>query len=151
MMKKHNLLLGFALFLTACSPIALSASTALPTKKSSAELGTPAPADTPVVEGTVPIQTPGATSEQNNQPLPTNNRIPDSEEYSIPPALLPFDGIAPVYNPEFVPAIESPLELDELVMGVSINGESKAYPVSVLRFREMVDDELAGWPILVSW
>jgi len=150
-MKKRNFLLGFALLLTACSPIALSASTALPTQKSGTESDTLTPADTPVVEGTIPIQTPGATSEQNIQPLPTNNRIPDSEEYAIPPALLPYDGIAPVYKPEFVPATESPLKEDELVMGVSINGESKAYPVSVLRFREMVDDELAGWPILVSW
>ena len=150
-MKKRNLLLGFGLLLTACSPIALSASTALPTQKSGAELDTPAPADMRVVEGTIPIQTPGSTSEQNIQPLPTNNRIPDSEEYAIPPALLPYDGIAPVYEPEFVTATESPLKEDELVMGVSINGESKAYPVSVLRFREIVDDELAGWPILVSW
>jgi len=150
-MKKYKLLLGFALLLTACSPIALSASTALPTQKSSAELDAHTPVDTPVVEGTIPIQTPGATLGQNIQPLPTNNRIPDSEEYAIPPALLPYDGIAPVYKPEFVPATESPLKEDELVMGVSINGESKAYPVSVLRFREMVDDELAGWPILVSW
>ena len=150
-MKKRNLLLGFGLLLTACSPIALSASTALPTQKSGAELDTPAPADTLVVEGAIPIQTPGATSEQNIQPLPTNNRIPDSEEYALPPALLPYDGIAPVYKPEFVTATESPLKEDELVMGISINGESKAYPVSVLRFREMVDDELAGWPILVSW
>ena len=150
-MKKRNLLLGFAILLTACSPISLRTSTALPAQKSGTELDALAPADTPVIEETVPIQTPGATSEQNIQPLPTNNRIPDSEEYAIPPALLPYDGIAPVYNPEFVPATESPLEPDELVMGVSINGESKAYPVSVLRFREMVDDELAGWPILVSW
>ena len=36
-------------------------------------------------------------------------------------------------------------------MGIVIGGEAKAYPVSVLRFREMVDDELAGWPILVTW
>jgi hypothetical protein len=151
MMKKRNFLLGFALLLTACTPIALSTSNVLPTQKSGTELDTLAPADTPVVEETVPIQTPGSTSEQNIQPFPTNNRIPDSEEYAIPPALLPYDGIAPVYKPEFVPATESPLEPDELVMGISINRESKAYPVSVLRFREMVDDELAGWPILVSW
>jgi len=36
-------------------------------------------------------------------------------------------------------------------MGVAIQGEAKAYPVSVLRFREMVDDELGGLPILVTW
>ena len=37
------------------------------------------------------------------------------------------------------------------IMGVAIEGEAKAYSVTVLRFREMVNDELAGWPILVTW
>jgi hypothetical protein len=34
---------------------------------------------------------------------------------------------------------------------VAWGGEAKAYPVCVLRFREMVNDSLAGVPILVSW
>jgi hypothetical protein len=65
--------------------------------------------------------------------------------------MLPFDAIQPIYEPRFVAAEEAPLADDELVMGVSWGGEAKAYPVSVLRFREMVIDELAGIPILVSW
>lgn len=36
-------------------------------------------------------------------------------------------------------------------MGIAINGEAKAYPVSVLRFREIVNDELGELPILVTW
>lgn len=65
--------------------------------------------------------------------------------------MLPRDAIAPVYSPEFVSADVSPLHEDELIMGVAIEGEAKAYPVTVLRFREMVNDELAGLPILVTW
>jgi hypothetical protein len=65
--------------------------------------------------------------------------------------LLPRDAIRPVYEPDFVSAADSPLQADELVMGVAIKGEAKAYPVSVLRFREMVNDELGGLPILVTW
>jgi hypothetical protein len=65
--------------------------------------------------------------------------------------LLSRDGIAPIYEPEFVPASESGYKDDELVMGVAINGEAKAYPVGVLNGREMVNDELAGTPILVTW
>jgi hypothetical protein len=64
---------------------------------------------------------------------------------------LPRDAIRPVYEPDFVSAADSPLQADELVMGVAIKGEAKAYPVSVLRFREMVNDELGGLPILVTW
>ena len=81
----------------------------------------------------------------------TNQRVGADKNYVIPPALLPYDGIPPVYEPQFVTAAESPLVNDELVMGVSVKGQAKAYPVTVLRFREMVNDELAGLPILVTW
>ena len=37
------------------------------------------------------------------------------------------------------------------MIGVAINGESKAYPVGPLNFREMVNDVVGGVPILVSW
>ena len=65
--------------------------------------------------------------------------------------LLSRDGIAPIYEPEFVPASESGYRDDELVMGIAIDGEAKAYPVGLLNGREMVNDELAGTPILVTW
>jgi hypothetical protein len=84
--------------------------------------------------------------------FPLKNRRADVEkQYNIPPALIPYDGIAPVYDPQFVSSDESPLREDELVMGAFINGEAKAYPVTVLRFRETVNDELGGMPILVTW
>ena len=43
------------------------------------------------------------------------------------------------------------LDAQDMVIGVSIGGESRAYPIRTLRFREMVDDELGGIPILVTW
>jgi hypothetical protein len=65
--------------------------------------------------------------------------------------LLPFDAIPPVYDPEFLPAKESPYSDEELVIGIAIAGEAKAYSITVLRSREMVNDSLAGIPILVTW
>jgi hypothetical protein len=65
--------------------------------------------------------------------------------------LLPFDAIRPVYDPLFISAEEANLALDELIMGVAWNGQAKAYSVSVLRSREMVNDDMAGIPYLVSW
>lgn len=65
--------------------------------------------------------------------------------------LLPRDGIAPIYDPTFVPSGESPWDARTDVIGVTVNGESKAYPVSFLNGRELVVDELGGEPILVSW
>lgn len=65
--------------------------------------------------------------------------------------LLPRDGIPPIYDPTFVASNESPWAAGTEVIGVTINGESKAYPVSFLNGRELVVDELGGEPILVSW
>ncbi len=75
----------------------------------------------------------------------TGSRPPDYQQ------LLPFDGILPIYDPEFVPAGDAPYHPDELIIGIAIDGQAKAYPITVLRFREMVNDELAGIPILVTW
>ncbi len=65
--------------------------------------------------------------------------------------LLPRDAIRPVYDPVFVPAERATYLDSELVMGVTVNGESKAYSVGFLTFRDMVNDELGGIPILVTW
>lgn len=79
------------------------------------------------------------------------NRRVSMESDLFNPTLLPYDGIRPIYEPEFEPADQAPLEDDELVIGISLNGEAKAYPITVLRSREMVNDDLAGLPILVTW
>ena len=79
-----------------------------------------------------------------------NRRVDDPNDYFFS-QLLPFDGIRPVYDPQFVEAADSPLQDDELVLGVAWDGEAKAYPITVLQFREMVNDELAGIPTLVTW
>ena len=65
--------------------------------------------------------------------------------------LLPRDAIAPVYDAKFMPAQSSSLAPDELVIGVAINGVSKAYPVGPLNFREMVNDTVGSVPVLVTW
>jgi len=83
-------------------------------------------------------------------PVPTNVRVDDQNEYHYS-QLLPFDAIPPIYEPRFLPADRSPLNEDELVIGVQIDGKAKAYPITVLRIREMVNDELSNWPILVTW
>ena len=65
--------------------------------------------------------------------------------------LLGRDDIKPIYEPEFVSAAEAAYADGELVMGVAIDSRAKAYPVGLLNEREMVNDELAGIPILVTW
>ena len=65
--------------------------------------------------------------------------------------LLPRDRIPPIYEPGTLDPDEVQLDAQDMVMGISIGGESRAYPIRTLRFREMVDDELGGIPILVTW
>lgn len=65
--------------------------------------------------------------------------------------LLARDAIAPIYDPQFAPADQAPYDDNELVIGLEINGEAKAYAIGPLNSREMVNDELGGIPILVTW
>ncbi len=65
--------------------------------------------------------------------------------------VLGRDDILPIYQPRFVSASSARYRDDELVLGVSVRGQSKAYDISTLNAREMVVDWLAGTPILVTW
>jgi hypothetical protein len=65
--------------------------------------------------------------------------------------LLPRDAIAPVYDPEFVIAANADWSDRVQVIGIAVDGQAKAYPVSFLNRREMVIDQLDGIPLLVSW
>ncbi len=65
--------------------------------------------------------------------------------------LLPRDGIQPIYEPKFTSSDGVDWPAETQVIGVSADGEAKAYPVSVLDRHEMVNDFLAGDPILVTW
>ncbi len=65
--------------------------------------------------------------------------------------LLARDRILPVYDPQFVAAADSGWSDETLVIGLSIGGESRAYPVDFLNRREMVVDSVAGIPVLVTW
>lgn len=142
-MAVRKIILFATLFLTACAPVVTPALTpASPATDADSGAQDESQATTPSPSQEII----GSTS----QPAATNVRVEDDEEYFVP-RMLAFDAIKPVYDPVFANATEAPLSDDELVMGVAIDGEAKAYPVTVLRFREIVDDELAGWPILVTW
>ena len=46
---------------------------------------------------------------------------------------------------------ENKVGLDKLVIGVAINGESKAYPIEIIGYHHQVQDTLAGQPIMVTY
>ena len=67
--------------------------------------------------------------------------------------LLEFDAIKAIDNPEFL----SPEEVgdtyrpNEKVIGVSIDGDSRAYSVPMLSRHEIVNDTVGGVKIAVTW
>lgn len=64
----------------------------------------------------------------------------------------PKDGIPALVDPPFVsPADAKALRSEDLVLGVSLEGVSKAYPIRILNWHELVNDLIGGRPILVSW
>lgn len=63
----------------------------------------------------------------------------------------PKDGIPSIDNPQFEPITETRLSDDELIIGVVIDGEAKAYPYAILNWHEIVNDTLAGVPIAVTY
>jgi hypothetical protein len=140
--RKTNILLFATGLLVACAPAATQNSVAPQT-----DTQTPEKPSTATGEAT---DTDTAEATQVATPTSTESGGSRFDDFIFQP-LLPFDAIRPVYEPQFVTGDEAPFDQEELVMGVAIQGEAKAYPVSVLRFREMVDDELGGLPILVTW
>ena len=64
---------------------------------------------------------------------------------------IPRDSIRPIYEPAFITPAEAELKNADLVIGLSLNGDSRAYPVHILRRREMVNDVVGDVPILATW
>ena len=67
--------------------------------------------------------------------------------------LLPRDAIPAILDPEFLTVEEANQEYedDELVLGVEINGEARAYSIPHLSLREIVNDTVGGRRIAATW
>ena len=58
----------------------------------------------------------------------------------------------PLDNPVFIAADEAGfLDAGDLVLGLTIAGESRAYPVSMMTYHHIVNDTFGGRPILVTF
>ncbi len=66
----------------------------------------------------------------------------------------PKDGIPSIDKPRFMAASKvnsQDLAPTEPVVGVIINGQARAYPLRILTWHEIVNDELAGVPITITY
>jgi len=65
---------------------------------------------------------------------------------------VPLNGIPSLEKPETASADKaSYLQPNELVFGLEMDGESRAYPLRILSWHEMTNDVLAGNPITLSF
>lgn len=111
--------------------------------------GTPSPADTveppsPTATGEVP--TPMPTEEV---PLSTATAVVGREEPSFSDYQEGFFVV--VDNPALIPAAESALGDDDLVLGYEQDGEARAYPIGMVAYHHIINDTFRGRPLLVTY
>jgi hypothetical protein len=64
----------------------------------------------------------------------------------------PKDGIPSIDDPKFAPVAEiTYLGKDEPVVGLVVGGEARAYPLRILTWHEIVNDEIGGVPVAVTY
>jgi hypothetical protein len=117
-------------------------------------------ADTVTVTGTSAAFA-AADGTPNASASPASDGTPEADATPEAPAsrrleivtLLPKDAIPAIFDPTFVePAVaDTWLRPDDQVIGVTINGESRAYGTAFLSSREIVNDTVGGRPIMVTW
>ncbi len=65
---------------------------------------------------------------------------------------VPKDAIPSIDTPRFVAvADEQDLDPREPVIGLAVGGEARAYPLRILTWHEIVNDEIAGVPVAVTY
>ena len=96
------------------------------------------------------------TSTAISQTTPTRETaertVPDREWDIV--SLLPPDAIPAIDNPIFFETLDradAMYDDDEIVLGVEIDGDARAYSVPLLSSHEIVNDTVAGNPIAVTW
>ena len=65
----------------------------------------------------------------------------------------PQDGIPSIDNPKFqsIQEADKILEDSELIVGLDINGDIRAYPLQILVWHEIVEDVVGGKPVAVTY
>ncbi len=64
----------------------------------------------------------------------------------------PKDGIPSIDNPQFIPVSEmQELPAQEPVVGLTVNGVSRAYPMRLLTWHEIVNDVIGGVPVAITY
>ncbi|MFQ5509770.1 MAG: DUF3179 domain-containing protein [Leptospirillia bacterium] len=64
----------------------------------------------------------------------------------------PRDGIPAIDRPRFVPAGKAGfLAPTDRVLGLEVGGEARVYPIAILNWHEIVNDQVAGRPVVITF
>ena len=155
-------LLVLAVVIVAASAIGIAALS----RGNSTEPGFPVPVDgtdtasTPVAGGLEPgiDADPNYQEELSAARIPTGNWTTDFSRYTVDYREISSggvgrDGIPPIDDPSFVAVQEADgwLGDKEPVILVEVNGEARAYPIQILTWHEIVNDEIGGVPVSVTF
>ncbi len=95
----------------------------------------------------------GSDLDSSVDPLARSNSTGERyKDYEIV-TLLPRDAIAAIDNPRFLSVAEANESYsdEELVLGVDINGDARAYSIPMLSSHEIVNDTVGDVKISVTW
>ena len=143
------LLLVLSLGLAACTPAA--SPTESPTETS-------VPEAVPVVETSPPTPTESLPADEPPPSGAESQFSTDFSKHSIPYSDVlsggpPKDGIPAIDAPSYVSIAEANEWINdrEPIISVEVDGEARAYPLQILTWHEIVNDELNGKPLVVSF
>ncbi len=98
----------------------------------------------------IPAVAPGAAGQQSNSGQEVKHIVPLDQIVSGGP---PPDGIPSIDNPKFLSIVDASkfLKDSDLVVGLTINGQTKTYPLLILVWHEIVNDKVGGVPVAVTY
>ncbi len=74
--------------------------------------------------------------------------VPQDEILSGGP---PRDGIPSIDQPEFIQPTEARMGDGKRILGVEVNGIAKAYPIHILNYHEIVNDQFGHLPVVITY
>jgi hypothetical protein len=69
------------------------------------------------------------------------------------PMARPRDFFRVIVRPKYITAAQASYAMsdEEIVLGLEVGGQPRAYPINYLNDHEMVREEIDGLPLLVTW
>ncbi len=109
----------------------------------------------PIPQPKAPTATPTPAIPQEEYEIKTD---PSGVKYIVDPDKIvgggpPKDGIPSIDNPKFVTLDEADewIEDNELVLGITYKGVKRVYPLQIMVWHEIVNEIIAGDPLLITY